>query len=216
MSEQDPNIDSDFDSSDPDSALDRSDFLNLAGLCEASLVAIAFILGWFGSVNPVQQLYFDWWSLLVGVLATCPLLVLFGVLYWIDLPPLRRIRDILTDMLSPLLAECRWFDIILLACMAGLCEELLFRGTLQLWCTAHGGLIVAIVVVSVVFGLVHFVTPTYFVLAAVIGAYLSGIMYLVDRPNLLIPITTHAVYDYVGFLVLVADYRRSQKSEATD
>ena len=95
--------------------------------------------------------------------------------------------------------------------MAGLCEELLFRGTLQIWASGQWGLPTAIVVVSIVFGLVHFVTPTYFILAAGIAAYLSDTMYLVDRPNLLIPITTHALYDYIGFLVLVAEYRKSQR-----
>jgi membrane protease YdiL (CAAX protease family) len=191
--------------------LDRSDFLNLAGLCEGGLVVIAFAVGWFVHVNPVQQLYFDWWSVLVGVLATLPMLILFAVLYWTDLPPFRRIRELLSEMLSPLLAQCRWFDIVLLAFMAGLCEELLFRGTLQIWASAHWGLPSAIVVVSIVFGLVHFVTPTYFILATAVAAYLSGTMFLVDRPNLLIPITTHALYDYVGFLILIAEYRKSQR-----
>lgn len=195
-----------------DKSLDRSEFLNLAGICESSLFALAFVLGWFMDVWPVQQLYFDWWSLLVGIAATVPMLPLFAVLYWTDLPPFRRIRQMLLEMLSPLLSQCRWYDIVLLAFMAGLCEEVLFRGTLQLWATAHWGLPTAILMASVVFGLVHFVTPTYFIVATAIGAYLSWTMSLVERPNLLVPVTTHAVYDYIGFLVLVGEYRKSQQT----
>lgn len=193
---------------DANEQLTRSEFLNMAGVCEASLVAIAFVLGWFMEVRPVQQLYFDVWSVLLGVVATAPLLVVFAVLYWLDPPPMRTIREMLTETLGGLLEECRWFDLVLLAFMAGLCEEILFRGTLQLWIASHWGLTVAIVGSGIVFGLVHAVTPTYAVLAAVIGWYLSGTMYLAEQPNLLIPITTHAAYDYVAFLVLVRDYRR--------
>ena len=68
---------------------------------------------------------------------------------------------------------------------------------------------------AILFGLVHCVTPTYAIVAAVIGAYLSGTMYLVPRPNLLIPVTTHAVYDLFGFLIVIADYRR-RSAEAED
>jgi membrane protease YdiL (CAAX protease family) len=193
-----------------DEQLTRSEFLNIAGITEASLVAIAFILGWFMNVSPVQQLYFDAWSVLVGVLATLPPIVFFGILYWFDPAPMREIRDLLSDWLAPLLSECRWWDIVLLALMAGLCEELLFRGTLQLWMTANWGLTAAIVSGSVLFGLVHAVTPTYAVIATLMGAYLAATMYLVDRPNLLVPITTHAVYDYVGFAVLISNHRRTE------
>lgn len=190
-----------------DESLSRSEFLKLAGICEGSLFAIALVLAWFMNVNPGDQLYFDWWSVLVGTVAAIPLLVLFGVLYRLDLPPLRRIRDLLHQIISPQLADCRPIDIVLLAVLAGLCEEVLFRGTLQLW-LSQWGLPAGIAGVSLLFGLVHCVTPTYVVLAGLIGAYLSWSMYFVDRPNLLIPIVTHAVYDYVGFLVLVAEYRR--------
>ncbi len=194
---------------DEDIPLTRSDFLNLAGICEGSLVAIAFVAGWLLNVKPVAELYWDWWGFVVGLAATLPMLLLFGVLYWIDIAPLRQIREMLSEMLSPLLAQCRWFDLVLLALMAGVCEEILFRGFMQLW-LSQWGLMMAIIVTSIIFGLVHCVTLTYAIVATLIGGYLSGIMFLVDEPNLLVPITTHAAYDYVGFLILVAEYRRAQ------
>lgn len=199
-----------IDESEEDIPLTRADFLNLAGICEGSLFAIAFIAGWFLDVRPVGQMYWDWWSFVVGLIATLPMLLLFGALYWIDIAPLRRIRKMLAEMISPLLSRCRWFDLLLLASIAGVCEEVLFRGFLQSW-LGRWDLTMAIVVTSIVFGLMHCVTPTYAIVATLIGGYMSGIMFLVDEPNLLVPITAHAVYDFIGFLILAAEHRRTQR-----
>lgn len=187
--------------------MSRSEFLNLAGICEGFLFALAFLLAWLLGVNPAQQFYFDWWSAAVGVLATIPLLLAFAVFYRTNWAPFRRIREMLLESFAPMLAECKWFDMILLALMAGLCEEVLFRGTIQLW-LSQWGTPAAILGTSLLFGLVHCVTPAYVVLAAVIGAYLSWSMTFVAEQNLLVPIVTHAVYDYVAFLVIIAHYRK--------
>ena len=53
------------------------------------------------------------------------------------------------------------------------------------------------------FGLVHAITPTYFVLASLAGAYLGGVYALTG--DIAAPIVAHAVYDFVVLLVLVRD-----------
>jgi len=56
-------------------------------------------------------------------------------------------------------------------------------------------------IASVLFGLFHPITPTYAALAAAIGLYL-GWLWLACG-NLLTPIVTHALYDFLALAYLV-------------
>ena len=51
------------------------------------------------------------------------------------------------------------------------------------------------------FGLAHSVTRTYAILATIIGLYF-GWLWLATG-NLLVPITTHAVYDFLALVYFV-------------
>ena len=55
---------------------------------------------------------------------------------------------------------------------------------------------------SVLFGLAHPITPAYAVLAAMIGVYLGWLWLAFDK-NLLVPITAHALYDFLALIYLV-------------
>jgi membrane protease YdiL (CAAX protease family) len=120
----------------------------------------------------------------------------------------RRLVDLVVKQLGPLLASRSAAELALIATLAGAAEEILFRGVIQMeltgLLTGAGGVLVA----SVAFGLAHFVTPTYAVLAAVAGLYL-GTLYLLQG-NLLVPILAHTLYDFVALLYLVRRYRASQ------
>ena len=97
-----------------------------------------------------------------------------------------------------------------LAVLAGLCEEILFRGLVfQFLRPVHQGM--AILVCNLLFGLAHLITPLYAVLAALAGLYLTGLMVLAPDSNLLVPITAHAVYDFFAFLIVVRDFRLHRK-----
>ena len=67
------------------------------------------------------------------------------------------------------------------------------RGCLATW----GALAAA----SVLFGVVHYVSTTYAVLATLMGAYL-GVLWLVSE-NLVTPILVHALYDLVVLVYLL-------------
>ena len=54
----------------------------------------------------------------------------------------------------------------------------------------------AVAISATLFGLAHFLSATYAVIAALVGAYL-GWLHLVSG-NLLVPIVAHAVYDLVA------------------
>ena len=78
-------------------------------------------------------------------------------------------------------------------------EELLFRGVLHPLAGPFWS--------NVLFGLAHFITPTYAVLAGLLGAYLGGLLELSE--NLLAPIITHGLYDFLAFLVVARECRQT-------
>jgi uncharacterized protein len=101
----------------------------------------------------------------------------------------------------PLFLECNLAQLALLAALAGVAEEALFRGVVQAglsrWLAPWVGLIAA----SVLFGLVHCLTFSYAVVATLVGLYLGTLLILTD--DLLVPILVHALYDLVALTVLI-------------
>jgi membrane protease YdiL (CAAX protease family) len=88
--------------------------------------------------------------------------------------------------------------LVLISLLAGLGEEMLFRGVLQGFAARWLGPTVGLVIGSALFGLLHPITWTYGLLATGLGLYL-GVVWLVSD-NLLVVVIAHALYD---FLVLV-------------
>jgi hypothetical protein len=65
---------------------------------------------------------------------------------------------------------------------------------------------VALVVASAAFGLAHFITPAYAILAGLAGLYLGGLFLL--QGSLTAPIVAHAVYDLVALNYVARRYRQ--------
>jgi membrane protease YdiL (CAAX protease family) len=159
-------------------------------------------------MDPLSQLQPGWRSLVWGVLATAPLLF---ALTWILQRPageLRRLVEFVVTQLGPVLAQRSTAELALLATLAGVGEELLFRGVVQ---TGLGRVLPApldLLAASSLFGLAHFATATYAIVAGLMGLYL-GTLFLAQG-TLLGPIVTHALYDFVALLLVVRRHRRSQ------
>ena len=73
------------------------------------------------------------------------------------------------------MGECTVADLALISLLAGLGEELLFRGLIQDGLVGWLGPWPALVLTSVLFGLMHPITPGYAVLATLAGAYLGWV-----------------------------------------
>jgi hypothetical protein len=65
----------------------------------------------------------------------------------------------------------------------------------------------------VIFGLLHFITPTYALLAGLMGAYFGLLLDATGSRNLLGPILAHGLYDYLAFLVVIRAARQSTRSK---
>lgn len=128
--------------------------------------------------------------------ATAPLailLLLFPLGRWQWLRDIARIID---QILVSLFRHAPAGAVMLVSVLAGVGEELLFRGVLQDGLALVSGPWIALAAASMLFGLAHAITPGYFLVATVMGLYL-GLLYL-QSGNLLIPIVVHALYDWIA------------------
>ncbi|MCA9034250.1 MAG: CPBP family intramembrane metalloprotease [Planctomycetaceae bacterium] len=187
--------------------LTHAQFLISAGAFEGMLLAVAFLLGWGLSCHPTAHLHWDKTDLMMGLLATIPMLLLLAVCFVSTSKGIVAIRVFLRETLGPLLNRCNLLDLFLLALLAGLCEEVLFRGLLYFLIHPWNPTL-AVIVSNLLFGFAHAVTPFYAMLAAFMGLYLTALLAVDPTPNLLIPITAHTAYDFVAFLVVIWDWRR--------
>ena len=121
--------------------------------------------------------------------------------------PVHRLVALVVEQLGRLLAARSPAELALLAALAGVSEEVLFRGVVQVALARVLPEAAALLTASVLFGLVHFATRTYAILAGVMGLYL-GMLFLVQG-NLLTPIITHALYDFVALVYVARRYRSS-------
>lgn len=140
-------------------------------------------------------------------MATGPMLIFLLVCFLSRSNAMLQVRSFLRSSIGPYLSACRWIDLVLLAMLAGICEEIFFRGFLFLWIHPWNA-VLAVLITNVLFGLAHAVTPLYAMLAAFLGLYLTALVAVDPTPNLLIPITAHSLYDLIAFTAVIWDYRR--------
>ena len=181
----------------------RYDFLSAAVLFEGSLIGIASALGWWFKIDPLQHLVWDIHGVIWGLAATIPMFGLFLAVNRFPIGPFQTIKQFLHEALGPSLVVCRWYDLLLVAMVAGLGEELLFRGVLHP--------LVGMFWSNVIFGVLHFITLPYALLAGLIGGYLGGL--LDQSESILAPIITHGLYDFLAFLVVARECRKARWDE---
>jgi hypothetical protein len=184
----------------------RSDFVKLAVLFESGMILIAVAVGWLFGVEPQARCTWSATAIGWGVLTAIPMFGLFLLSFHFTVGPLRPMKRFLLEALGPPLATCRWYDLAVVAAVAGVSEELLFRGVLMplmgKWIS------------SVLFGLAHFITPLYALLAGLAGLLLGEL--LEQTENLLAPIVSHGLYDFLAFVVVARVARRQPPSVSHD
>lgn len=186
-----------------------NDFFKAACYFEASLIVVALLLGWIVDINPFSMISFSASGISYGLIGTIPLFLMFLALEQVRHDSIVNIRRFLLQTLGPNLHRHHWLNLLLLAAIAGVSEELVFRGVLQPWMEAHWGAAAGLLGSNLIFGLVHAVTPIYAVLAALVGLYLGFSLDFGDSRNLLTPIIIHGLYDFLAFIALMRVYRSS-------
>jgi membrane protease YdiL (CAAX protease family) len=197
----------------PEPEESRLTVVALAVAVEGGLVVAAVLVGTWLERHPLENCRFDVVGVVGGLLATVPMVLLALLMLRYPIGPLRSIQAFSTEVIRPLLGVCTRVDLLGISCLAGLGEEMLFRGMLQDALVPHLTVWGAVALASLLFGLLHAVTPTYAILATCAGAYLGGLYVLTN--NLLAPILSHALYDFVLLYWLIYGPGAEQAQQAT-
>ena len=187
----------------------NENFFIMACVFEGSLILVAVVLGWVAGINPFAEIHFSESAVAYGLMGTLPLFVILLAFYQFQFDSVQEIHRILNDTLGPSMHRYHWTDLLVLAAIAGIAEEILFRGVIQPWIESSWGMMAGLIGSNIIFGLVHAVTPLYAVLAGLVGIYMGIFLDVGEQRNLLTPIVIHGVYDFLAFIIILRSYRNS-------
>jgi len=175
----------------------------LAILFEGALAPLAVFLGWLLTQPALGGFAWNVDDAALGAIAIVPMLGLFLLGQRRPVGPFRSIKRFFDEEARPVLDGCTWPDLALISLAAGVGEEMLFRGVFQgvlgRWLGPWPGWGAA----SLLFGLLHPITPGYIVIAGLMGAYLGGLWLF--NGNLLTVMVAHALYDFIALVLLLRD-----------
>jgi uncharacterized protein len=181
--------------------------IRVAILFEGGLIVLAWLLGWLLGFPPLESFALSGRDAAWALLATLPVLAALWAAMRYPIGPLRELKLLMRRFVAPLFRDATAVDLALISLLAGLGEEMLFRGVVQMALASvipgPAGVWLAIGVTSVLFGLGHYLSHAYFVYALLMSVYLGWL--LVASGNLLVPILVHAIYDFVALNYLVRE-----------
>ena len=167
------------------------------GLAVIAILADELLLG----LNYWKYLCCNDKTLLEIILGLLPLIAGYFVLQALPFTAIQRIDRLVRELFQQHMSHLTLWQLAVIAALACIGEELFFRGLIQLGLFEWFGIQwLAILIASLVFGLAHAATRTYFLLAFVISVYLGFLF--VHIGNLLVPIAIHAFYDFFVFLYI--------------
>ncbi len=161
---------------------------------EAGLGVFAVVLALVFGLKPWLEIHFDLAALNLAVLGTLPLIAGLFWLARVRQPWALELDRIVRQFILPLFRNAPPGAIFIIAVLAGVCEELLFRGVIQAGLVGLVGPAGAVVLASLLFGLAHAVSKAYFWITFAMGLYL-GLIYQYTG-NLLVPMLIHFLYDW--------------------
>lgn len=169
---------------------------SVTAIIGASLIPLALIIAAALSVDVFSQFLGEPAAIFWGVIASAPLLAIlrgFLVTKW---RPLADFRQSQLEFFSTIGFRITTRRALILAVIAGVSEEMLFRGALQTFIARDHSLVYALVLPNILFGALHARTPLYAIIAGFVGLYLA--LCFAATGSLLTPIITHVLYDFVA------------------
>ncbi len=176
-------------------AANRRALLRVTVLVEGGMLAVALLLSLVLAVPFWASARLDFVSIAMGIVAGLVMLAGASAITESSYAFAVQMRSDM-DRLLGLFRGATLPDFLFISVLAGLGEEALFRGLIQGGLAEYFGLPMAIAVASVLFGLAHYISRTYVVFAAVLGA-LFGVLYAWSG-NIAVPMIAHAAYDFVA------------------
>ncbi len=182
----------------PDPVSPGGMFLAAAGV-QGALLLLALGAGPLLGEPPLHGLHLSLAEVLRGLAAALLPAAALVLAVHHGVPWARRLAESVEETLKPLLLNSP-ARLALVAVLAGLGEEALFRGVLQSAFAAAAGPGAGLAAAALLFGAAHCVSLAYAVLATLFGLWFGG-LYLWSG-NLLVPVVAHAAYDYIALLYL--------------
>jgi uncharacterized protein len=180
-----------------------NDGFPMAVMVEGALALLAVFLAWLFSV-PLRDQIPRWaplgWAVARGLIVTVPMLIVFWWLVHSSRPTFRELRRQVEWLIGEMFPNASVGQLAMVSVLAGVGEELLFRGVVQTklidWTTPAVGIVLG----GVLFGLMHALSKIYFVLATLIGLCFGWLAW--HFQELVSPIVAHTVYDFVALMYL--------------
>ena len=173
-------------------------------LTELTLIAIAFIIAMFFSMNIKAWSEFKFSPTIISlVFATLLAYLVTKGLKSIG-PDKLEIGKNLVTLLNGI-GHQSVYALLIISIAAGLGEEILFRGVLQTLTTEKFGVLASIIGTSILFGLAHAISKSYF-LYSMLFSILMGVFYHYSN-NLIALILFHAIYDFVALYLVIHVYK---------
>lgn len=168
------------------------------------IVLLAVILALVFRIDLGSQIQFSVEAVNWAVVGTIPLLLSVWVLADTRWAWAAELERLMRQIVVPLFRRAPAGTLFLVSLLAGVGEELLFRGVIQGGLSGWLGPWPALILASVFFGLMHALTRAYFIVATLMGLYLG--LFFMWTGNLLIPILIHFLYDWVVLRYYLAKY----------
>jgi len=186
----------------------RTKILIMAFLFEGAALFIAVILANYLGIGLLPVTHYPVRDVAIGFAGTIlPFaFFLFSISPKADrIPMLGQLRKIVITEVGAIFRNSSINDLIVISLLAGIGEEFLFRGVIQVK--------FGIVFASILFGLLHFVSPAYAIVTTVMGFYLGAVFQI--SGGLLAPVIIHFLYDLAA-LVYLRYYVKTEEGEGTD
>lgn len=180
-------------------------FFTLGCLVETGLGLLG-LLGMASQPGPLtDSLQYRPRDVWIGLAGALPPFALFVLLLRTPGGLFAPVRRFLEQNAKPWFSPWTVGQLALISILAGLGEELLFRGALQGWIRLLWNPSGACALAALLFGLLHFVNLPYVLLALVLGLYLGGLYELTG--SLVAPILVHALHDFLALVYLTRIHR---------
>jgi membrane protease YdiL (CAAX protease family) len=181
--------------------MNRKTLLLITVITEGGLLLVGLVLMSFAHIAFLPTFKPTPKATLFALLLCLPMFVGLYLSMRSKWTPIVQLKTELEEKVLPIFSNCKIIDLAVIAFFAGLGEELFFRGWMQSVLINKSGVWVGILITSLVFGLLHYLSTTYAIYAFITGVYL-GVIYYVSG-NLYIVLAIHAVYDFVALVYLV-------------
>lgn len=186
--------------------------LRAALVFEGAMIPVALVLALVLGVTPWADFRFSRETVVLAVVATALMVALLALSAVVLHGWFREAERLVQPLVDTLFRGRGPGPVVAVCGLAGVGEELLFRGVLQAWLAGLTGTVSAVVLAAVVFGAVHYLSRAYFVMATLIGVYLGALYEL--SGNLVVPILVHALYDALAVAYVLVRHERPGRSGA--